>query len=721
MNVEEGQMQGEGMDEGELDPNAMMEAEAIRMSIEEGGGPRHREILAMMGLPMTFLQDVGVDEEVFDALPEDMQIENINALLQEQRRNPNPNSGGQGGGEGNSQNDIMNENVAFISSLDPQLRMQTLIEAGPEFLMTLPPEMRAEAENHRQRMIGRIIENDEYDEEEEMMERNKARKNLVYPDLPESLFPDISEEAAARISKTVLLRFQKSKVEGIKVLLENKKTQRHTINTLISYIHNISEVTLVNFSYSKEKKEWKRDEAIPSGAMRKIFIEDIMELINDHLVNCPYKDASFLTHKYPYNNYFGKNIPVNAELEADEEGYYPLFELLNISIDNNHSGLATELIQKATHLPALLSRKICRAIREDKLSEDFYANLAGLSEDEGMKNSFLNEFPEDRPPRYPTLTRVLPYKFSRLPYLKKMHTDALEAYSSRGAELNEFLNEIFRTYELEDLQEIESILAKNKHTHYQVIKYLYARGKVLDAEPLGIILKLPHLLDFETKRYIFQHNPKLNKGRGRFIIEVNRSNLFFDSFNQIMGKTARELEGRTKVVFVDEPAEDAGGVKKEWFLCVSREVFNPRYALFEPSSSGNTYQPNPKSYINPEHLNYFKFIGRFVAKALTEGMLIDAFFSQSFYKIILGQNLELKDLEQQDYNFYKSMCWLRDNELEGNEYTFSYLYDYFGKMVTKELIAGGEKIAVTEENKTGTNSNIQNTSKSTAWRLCATP
>ena len=47
-----------------------------------------------------------------------------------------------------------------------------------------------------------------------------------------------------------------------------------------------------------------------------------------------------------------------------------------------------------------------------------------------------------------------------------------------------------------------------------------------------------------------------------------------------MGRTARELEGRTKVVFVDEPAEDAGGVKKEWFLCVSREIFDARYALF---------------------------------------------------------------------------------------------------------------------------------------------
>lgn len=45
-------------------------------------------------------------------------------------------------------------------------------------------------------------------------------------------------------------------------------------------------------------------------------------------------------------------------------------------------------------------------------------------------------------------------------------------------------------------------------------------------------------------------------------------------------------------------------------------MFNQDYALFEQSSSGNTYHPSSKSYINPDHLRYFKFIGRVVGKAL---------------------------------------------------------------------------------------------------------
>jgi E3 ubiquitin-protein ligase HUWE1 len=83
-----------------------------------------------------------------------------------------------------------------------------------------------------------------------------------------------------------------------------------------------------------------------------------------------------------------------------------------------------------------------------------------------------------------------------------------------------------------------------------------------------------------------------------------------------MGRSLREIEGRIHVSFKNEQGHDAGGLRREWFLLLSREIFNQDYALFEKSSSGSTYQPNPKSYINNDHLNYFKFIGRFVGKAL---------------------------------------------------------------------------------------------------------
>lgn len=67
----------------------------------------------------------------------------------------------------------------------------------------------------------------------------------------------------------------------------------------------------------------------------------------------------------------------------------------------------------------------------------------------------------------------------------------------------------------------------------------------------------------------------------------------------------------------------------------------------------------------------------------------------------LGQDIELSDLEQQDYAFYKSMLWLKENPIEKGDYTFSYLYDNFGQRIVKDLIVDGRNIDVTEENKTG--------------------
>ena len=58
------------------------------------------------------------------------------------------------------------------------------------------------------------------------------------------------------------------------------------------------------------------------------------------------------------------------------------------------------------------------------------------------------------------------------------------------------------------------------------------------------------------------------------------------------------------------------GLTREWFTVLSKEMFNPNYALFVPSAEGMTYQPNCLSAINPEHLNYFKFVGRVVGMAV---------------------------------------------------------------------------------------------------------
>jgi hypothetical protein len=74
-------------------------------------------------------------------------------------------------------------------------------------------------------------------------------------------------------------------------------------------------------------------------------------------------------------------------------------------------------------------------------------------------------------------------------------------------------------------------------------------------------------------------------------------------------------------------------------------MFNPNYAIFKSSSTGNTYQPSPFSYINSDHLRLFKFVGRIVGKAMHDGHMLDAYFTPAFYKHILGRSITYHDME----------------------------------------------------------------------------
>ncbi|CAK8695881.1 unnamed protein product [Clavelina lepadiformis] len=185
-------------------------------------------------------------------------------------------------------------------------------------------------------------------------------------------------------------------------------------------------------------------------------------------------------------------------------------------------------------------------------------------------------------------------------------------------------------------------------------------------------------------------------------INVTRQSIIEDSFQQIMHLQAYDLRRRLYITFKGEEGLDYGGVAREWFFLVSHEVLNPMYCLFEYAGSTNyTMQINPASTINPDHIHYFRFVGRFIAMALYHMKFIDTGFSLPFYKRMLQRKLTIKDIESVDEEFYNSLVWIRDNNIEecGLELDFTMDFEVLGKVDTIELKEGGADLAVTEENK----------------------
>ncbi|ANZ76228.1 BA75_02831T0 [Komagataella pastoris] len=207
--------------------------------------------------------------------------------------------------------------------------------------------------------------------------------------------------------------------------------------------------------------------------------------------------------------------------------------------------------------------------------------------------------------------------------------------------------------------------------------------------------------DFRRKVIYFRSQPALRILPGQCHIKVRRSHIFEDSYQEIMRQSPEDLKKRLMIKFDGEEGLDYGGVSREFFFLLSHDMFNPFYCLFEYSTHDNyTLQINPNSGINPEHLNYFKFIGRVVGLGIFHRRFLDAFFVGALYKMILHKKVILQDMEGVDAEFYRSLKWILENDItDVLDLTFSAEDERFGEIVTVDLKEGGRDIEVTEENK----------------------
>ena len=137
---------------------------------------------------------------------------------------------------------------------------------------------------------------------------------------------------------------------------------------------------------------------------------------------------------------------------------------------------------------------------------------------------------------------------------------------------------------------------------------------------------------------------------------------------RFQGLPKEDLFGKISVEFIGEEAVDAGGPAREWFFKVSQQMMNAGYGLFRQSNIGSeTFQPNPQSGINPQHLMYFIFCGRFVAKAIYDNQLLECHFTRAFYKQILGKPVSWRDMEAVDEEHFKNLNWMLENDISDME------------------------------------------------------
>uniref|UniRef100_A0AAG5DW01 HECT-type E3 ubiquitin transferase n=1 Tax=Anopheles atroparvus TaxID=41427 RepID=A0AAG5DW01_ANOAO len=214
---------------------------------------------------------------------------------------------------------------------------------------------------------------------------------------------------------------------------------------------------------------------------------------------------------------------------------------------------------------------------------------------------------------------------------------------------------------------------------------------------------VPYSRDYKRKyEYLKAQLRKPQNVPNKIEIKVRRSSIMEDSYRIINSITKVDLlKTKLWIEFEGETGLDYGGLAREWFYLLSKEMFNPYYGLFEYSAMDNyTLQINPYSGLcNEEHLLYFRFIGRVAGMAVYHGKLLDAFFIRPFYKMMLQKPIELKDMEAVDTEYYNSLVWIKEYDPCELALTFCVDEETFGATSQRELKPNGSDISVTEENK----------------------
>uniref|UniRef100_A0A452RZQ1 Probable E3 ubiquitin-protein ligase HERC4 n=1 Tax=Ursus americanus TaxID=9643 RepID=A0A452RZQ1_URSAM len=184
------------------------------------------------------------------------------------------------------------------------------------------------------------------------------------------------------------------------------------------------------------------------------------------------------------------------------------------------------------------------------------------------------------------------------------------------------------------------------------------------------------------------------------ILVVRRENIVGDAM-EVLRKTKNiDYKKPLKVIFVGEDAVDAGGVRKEFFLLIMRELLDPKYGMFRYYEESRLIWFSDKTF---EDSDLFHLIGVICGLAIYNFTIVDLHFPLALYKKLLKKKPSLDDLKELVPDVGRSMQQLLDYPEDDVEETFCLNFtitvENFGATEVKELVLNGADTAVNKQNR----------------------
>ncbi|XP_062832249.1 probable E3 ubiquitin-protein ligase HECTD2 isoform X2 [Anolis carolinensis] len=195
-------------------------------------------------------------------------------------------------------------------------------------------------------------------------------------------------------------------------------------------------------------------------------------------------------------------------------------------------------------------------------------------------------------------------------------------------------------------------------------------------------------------------------------VKVRRMHLVSDSLDELTRKRA-DLKKKLKVTFVGEAGLDMGGLTKEWFLLLIRQIFHPDYGMFAYHKDSHCHW---FSSLNCDNYSEFRLVGALMGLAVYNSITLDIRFPPCCYKKLLSppivpcdqstpvgiSSVTIDDLCQVMPELAHGLNELLSYEgnVEEDFYsTFQVFQEEFGVIKCYNLKPNGDKIPVTNQNR----------------------
>ena len=234
--------------------------------------------------------------------------------------------------------------------------------------------------------------------------------------------------------------------------------------------------------------------------------------------------------------------------------------------------------------------------------------------------------------------------------------------------------------------------------HYPFLLNPAVKSDILRVES---IVHMRHELQDAFFRAMFQ-----GMSSPYIILAVRRTHVVGDALYQLEAMAPADLKKQLRIQFVGEEAVDKGGVQKEFFHLVVREICDPKYGMFSIDNESQRCWFTDTSITDANVLVEYKLLGKLIGLAILNSVFLAVHFPVALYKKLMGVRPSVRDLQELDPLLYKGLMQLLEFEGSDEEFETAFPFTFVvdqaglsGETRDVPLIPDGEFTKLTKANR----------------------